>query len=71
MFLFDVASHKATLALLKRVLPDFNLGYGDKEVYWLAASAAKEPFAFEPHIAGALGDCGAIVHFDPTMYSTG
>ena len=36
-------------------------------MYWLAATAADEPFAFEPHIAGSLGDCGALVHFDPRV----
>jgi len=41
-------------------------GYGDKEIYWLAATASNERFSFEPHMAGALGDCGALVHFDPT-----
>ena len=43
------------------------MGYGDKEIYWITATAAGEPFAFEPFVAGALGDCGAIVHFDPRV----
>ena len=36
-------------------------------MYWIAATAAREPFAFEPHIVGSLGDCGAVVHFDPVI----
>ena len=63
--LFDARMHPRTTQLLKHLLRDFALGYGDKEIYWLAATAAREPFAFEPHIVGSLGDCGAVVHFDP------
>lgn len=39
-------------------------------MYWLAATAAIEPFAFEPHIAGSFGDCGALLHFDPRVASS-
>ena len=53
------------------MLAGFDIGYGDKEMYWIATTAAQEPFAFEPYLAGALGDCGAIVHFDPRVSETG
>ena len=65
VLLLDSTRHPRTLLLLRRMVRDFSLGYGDKEMYWLAATAVEEPFAFEPFIAGSLGDCGAIVHFDP------
>jgi hypothetical protein len=52
------------------MLRDFSIGYGDKEMYWIAATIANEPFQFEPHLSGALGDCGAIVHFDPTTVTS-
>lgn len=60
-----------TLKVLQRLLPTFNLGYGDKEIYWIAATIAGEPFSFEPYLAGTYGDCGEILHFDPvaTPYS--
>jgi hypothetical protein len=54
-----------TIDLIKDLLPSFNLGYGDKEIYWIAATIAKEEFSWEPFIAGAYGDCGEIIHFDP------
>jgi len=54
-----------TINLIRSWLPDFRLGYGDKELYWLAATVAREPHAWEPYLAGAYGDCGEIVHFDP------
>ena len=44
-----------TLALMQQVLPTFNLGHGDKELYWLAATAAGDPVAWEPFVAGAYG----------------
>ena len=65
VLLLDASRHPRTLMLLRRMVRDFSLGYGDKEMYWLAVTAAQEPFAFEPFITGSLGDCGAIVHFDP------
>jgi hypothetical protein len=63
--LFNKASHPLTLMIMKHFLGSFDSGYGDKEMYWLSATAAREPFAFEPHVAGSLGDCGALIHFDP------
>ena len=34
-------------------------------MYWMTVTAAGEPFAFESHVAGSLGDCGALLHYDP------
>ena len=28
----------------------FRMGYGDKEMYWFAATIAREPFSFEPFL---------------------
>eukprot|EP00597_Dinobryon_sp_UTEXLB2267_P002181 CAMPEP_0170063988 /NCGR_PEP_ID=MMETSP0019_2-20121128/4652_1 /TAXON_ID=98059 /ORGANISM="Dinobryon sp., Strain UTEXLB2267" /LENGTH=543 /DNA_ID=CAMNT_0010270561 /DNA_START=577 /DNA_END=2208 /DNA_ORIENTATION=- len=65
--LFNKANHPVTLQILERHLRDFIVGFGDKEFYWVAATAAREPFAFEPHLAGQYGDCaGVMLHFDPT-----
>jgi len=60
-----------TLKVLQRLLPTFNLGYGDKEIYWIAATIAGEPFSFEPYLAGTYGDCGEILHFDPVTMPYG
>lgn len=54
------------LAAIRIMMKSFNFGYGDKEMYWIAATAAEEDYGFEPFVAGGLGDCGALVHFDPT-----
>jgi hypothetical protein len=39
----------------------------DYVVQWLAATIAEEPFSFEPFLVGSYGDCGVMLHFDPTM----
>lgn len=53
------------------MLSSFNIGYGDKEVYWIAATLAQEDFTFEPFYAGQYGDCfGRVMHFEPAMEST-
>jgi hypothetical protein len=44
------------------------IGYGDKELFWIAATVANEPFAFEPYVGGQYRDChGVLVHFDPSV----
>ena len=63
--LIDRTRLPRTMAVLRRLLPSFRLGYGDKEIYWIAATIAGEAFAFEPHLSGVYGDCGEVVHFDP------
>jgi hypothetical protein len=50
-----------------RLIPDFRIGYGDKEIYWLAATIAREPFSFEPFLCGTYGDCGLMMHYDPSQ----
>lgn len=66
VILLDRSTHPETLKVLTRLLPKFNLGYGDKEIYWLAATIAKEPFSFEPFFCSTYGDCGGLMmHFDP------
>jgi hypothetical protein len=48
------------------MISETRLGYGDKELFWLAATVSKEPFVFEPFFAGQYGDCyGLMLHFDP------
>lgn len=66
--LLNKANHPVTLSILEKHLPSISLGYGDKELYWIAATAAREPFAFEPYLAGQYGDCaGVVMHYDPTQ----
>ena len=54
-----------TLQVLRQLIPSFRLGYGDKELYWIAATIAGESFSFEPFLAGVYGDCGEVLHYDP------
>ena len=69
--LINTETHPRTLTLLRSMLADFRVGYGDKEMYWIASTASPEAFTFEPFLAGSLGDCGALVHFDPTTDNAG
>eukprot|EP01041_Mallomonas_annulata_P001893 gene1893-3668_t len=59
------SNHLKTLSVIHRLLPSYQQGYGDKEIYWIAATIAKENFSFEPFLFGVYGDCGAMMHFDP------
>ena len=61
----DRNRHPRMLQVLRQLLPSFSVGYGDKEIYWLAATIAEEPFSFEPFLCGQYGDCGLLMHFDP------
>lgn len=65
--LMDKLKMSKTISLLKQLVPSFTLGYGDKEIYWLAATLAGDHYSFEPYLSGSYGDCGEIVHFDPTV----
>lgn len=65
VIVLDRRRHPKTLKVLRQLLPTFNVGYGDKEIYWLAATIAEEPFSFEPFLCGQYGDCGLLMHFDP------
>jgi hypothetical protein len=66
VILLDRLTHPETLKVLSRLLPKFSIGYGDKEIYWFAATIAREPFSFEPFFCSIYGDCsGLMMHFDP------
>jgi len=54
-----------TTHILSKIIPYFGLGYGDKEMYWIAATIANEKVSWEPYIAGIYGDCGQIFHYSP------
>jgi len=44
----------------------YQFGYGDKEHFWISATAGKDAFAFEPFISGQFGDCfGVVMHSHP------
>eukprot|EP01041_Mallomonas_annulata_P002635 gene2635-5171_t len=62
---FDKSRHKKTLSIIKHLLSNFSIGYGDKEIYWIAATLAQEPFSFEPFLFAIYGDCGALIHYNP------
>jgi hypothetical protein len=65
--LMDKRTHPKTLAIIEKEHPNYEIGYGDKEAYWLAATAAREPFSFTPYLAGQYGDCqGPVFHYDPS-----
>ena len=54
--------------LLRYLRTHFVMGYGDKELFWIAATVSREPFAFEPFISGQYRDCyGVLIHFDPSQ----
>ena len=37
-----------------------------QELFWLAATIAGEPYAFEPFMAAYYGDCTSVIlHYDP------
>jgi len=59
--------HRNTMKVIRSILMknDYQLGYGDKEIYWIAATIANSPFSFEPYLTGIYGDCGALFHYDP------
>jgi len=65
VLLFEKRKQHETLRYIRRLLPTFAIGYGDKEIYWVAASLAGVEFAFEPYFTGSFGDCGVLMHFDP------
>ena len=62
----DKRSHPKTIALLKKLIELGYLGYGDKELFWLSATLANEPYVFEPFLAAHYGDCTSLIlHYDP------
>jgi hypothetical protein len=56
-----------TINMLQLLLPTFSIGWGDKELFWMAASMAKDEYMFEPYLCGSYGDCGFQMHFDPRV----
>lgn len=68
--LLDSSRMPRTVRALRDMIPTFSLGYGDKEMYWIAATLAAEEFSFEPFLEGMYGDCGAVFHFDPTSITS-
>jgi len=65
VLLLDKSRHLKTLEVIHRLLPTFKIGYGDKEIYWIAATIAREEFTWEPYLFASYGDCGALMHYDP------
>jgi hypothetical protein len=65
--LFHRHKQHQTLREIRKLLPYFRLGFGDKEIYWVAATIAKMTFSFERFLCGSYGDCGVIMHFDPSQ----
>ena len=63
--LIDRVRHAETVRVLLALLPTFSIGWGDKEIFWVAATIAKKRFAFEKFLCGGYGDCGFVMHFDP------
>ena len=62
----DKRSHPSTLKHFAKFIASFDVGYGDKEMFWMIATLAGEGFEFSPFLAGQYGDCdGVILHFDP------
>ena len=56
VLLINKVTHPVTMQILEKHIGDFYVGFGDKEFYWIAATVAREPFAFEPHLAGQYGN---------------
>lgn len=66
--LIHKSRHPQMLMLMEKHLFSFDIGYGDKEMYWIMATLAREPFSFSPFMAGQYTDCfGIIIHFDPSF----
>lgn len=72
MVVFDKLRHPNTLAVLTKMIPEFRIGWGDKEIYWIATTVAQEPYKFSPYLATQFGDCGGVMmHFDPDNVDSG
>ena len=64
----DKQRHVKTRQTLVKMIEhsEYDLGYGDKEMFWLAMTISQEDFAFEPFLAGQYGDCsGFVLHYHP------
>ena len=56
-----------TVAEIRRLIPNFGIGYGDKEIFWISAAIAGDTHAWEPYLLGSYGDCGEMLHFNPNV----
>jgi hypothetical protein len=65
--ILDKQRNHRTVAEIERLIPTFNLGYGDKEIYWVAAIIAGDSYSWEPYLQGLYGDCGPVLHFNPNV----
>lgn len=68
MIVVNRRTHPRLLAKLSELLPRFSLGWGDKEMYWIASIIAEEPYEFEPFLVTLYGPCGLIMHYHPIDY---
>ena len=68
--LIDRFRHAETLHVLRSLVSTFSIGWGEKEIFWVAATIAKKRFSFERFLCGGYGDCGFIMHFDPRQRET-
>lgn len=68
MLIVDRTKHPRLLATIAELLPRFALGWGDKEMYWIASIIAEEPYSFEPFLFTLYGPCGVIMHYNPNDY---
>jgi hypothetical protein len=68
MFIIQKSKHPRLLAVFEEILPHFGLGWGDKEMYWIASIIAEESYSFEPFLFSLYGRCGVIMHYHPNDY---
>ena len=69
VILINILKQHKLLVTIRLMLINYNIGYGDKEIYWLASTAADIPYAFEPFLSGSLGNCGTLLHFHPNFHN--
>jgi hypothetical protein len=61
--------HPKLIQQLESWLFSFEMGYGDKEIFWISSTMANESFNWEPFLANQYGDCfGLIMHINPEDY---
>jgi hypothetical protein len=65
--LINIYRQTETMNKLRQLLPTFSLGWGEKEIFWIASSIANAEYSFEPYLCGSYGDCGFQMHFEPSL----
>ena len=65
--MIDKQRNHRTIAELRRLIPTFGQGYGDKEIYWISAVIADDAHSWEPYLLGNYGPCGDMMHFNPDV----